>query len=94
MMEPVTTLLERPIYGMQQIDSLLGLASGTARRWIDVHAILELFPFGRGYVLWLVNRRRVYLKYSACGLLKQGGLDRRQAVGAECGGNTGAGEGN
>lgn len=29
------TLLERPVYGMSQVDRLLGLHSGTARRWID-----------------------------------------------------------
>src|SRR6476659_5612145 len=28
-------LLERPIYGMAQVDRLLGLSPGTARRWID-----------------------------------------------------------
>jgi uncharacterized protein (DUF433 family) len=30
-----TMLLERQIYGMAQVDGLLGLAAGTARRWID-----------------------------------------------------------
>jgi uncharacterized protein (DUF433 family) len=29
------TYLERPIYGFSQVDDLLGLKSGTARRWID-----------------------------------------------------------
>lgn len=29
------TLLERPVYGMRQVDVLLGLRGGTARRWID-----------------------------------------------------------
>jgi len=29
------TVLERPIYGMWQVDSMLGLHGGTARRWID-----------------------------------------------------------
>jgi uncharacterized protein (DUF433 family) len=28
-------LLERPVYGMRQVDFLLGLHPGTARRWID-----------------------------------------------------------
>ena len=28
-------LLERPVYGMAQIDRVLGLKSGTAKRWID-----------------------------------------------------------
>lgn len=31
----VVDLLERPIYTMRQVDRLLGLRSGTARRWID-----------------------------------------------------------
>jgi uncharacterized protein (DUF433 family) len=31
----VSDLLEREIYGMAQVDRLLGLKSGTARRWID-----------------------------------------------------------
>jgi len=34
-MDVMTTLLERPIYGMSQVDQLLRLANGTARRWID-----------------------------------------------------------
>ena len=29
------TTLERPLYGFAQVDDLLGLRSGTARRWID-----------------------------------------------------------
>jgi uncharacterized protein (DUF433 family) len=31
----VVELLDRPVYGMSQVDRLLGLTSGTARRWID-----------------------------------------------------------
>lgn len=31
----VESLLDRPLYGMTQTDSLLGLKPGTARRWID-----------------------------------------------------------
>lgn len=31
----VTDLLERPVYAMAQVDGILGLPSGTARRWID-----------------------------------------------------------
>ncbi|MCA0438338.1 MAG: DUF433 domain-containing protein [Austwickia sp.] len=34
MTQPVD-LLERPVYGMAQIDRVLGLQSGTAKRWID-----------------------------------------------------------
>jgi uncharacterized protein (DUF433 family) len=29
------TYLERPVYGMTEVDALLSLSSGTARRWID-----------------------------------------------------------
>ncbi len=29
------SLLDRPIYGIRQVDALLGLPPGTARRWID-----------------------------------------------------------
>lgn len=29
------TYLERPVYGFSQVDDLLGLKGGTARRWID-----------------------------------------------------------
>jgi uncharacterized protein (DUF433 family) len=32
--EPVN-LLDRPVYGLHQVDRLLGLNGGTARRWID-----------------------------------------------------------
>ena len=34
-MSNVVDLVNRPIYGLAQIDSLLGLPGGTARRWID-----------------------------------------------------------
>jgi uncharacterized protein (DUF433 family) len=33
--EPTQELLERRVYGMGQVDRLLGLSAGTARRWID-----------------------------------------------------------
>lgn len=29
------TYLERPVYGYSQVDDLLNLNTGTARRWID-----------------------------------------------------------
>lgn len=29
------SLLDRPVYGMSQVDHVLGLSPGTARRWID-----------------------------------------------------------
>ncbi len=31
----VIDLLSRPVYGLSQVDTLLGLRTGTARRWID-----------------------------------------------------------
>jgi uncharacterized protein (DUF433 family) len=34
-MGDVVDLLSRPVYGLAQIDRILGLRSGTARRWID-----------------------------------------------------------
>jgi uncharacterized protein (DUF433 family) len=34
-MGSVLDLLERPTYGLAQVDHILGLPSGTARRWID-----------------------------------------------------------
>lgn len=34
-MGKIVDLLNRPTYGLAQIDSLLGLQAGTARRWID-----------------------------------------------------------
>lgn len=34
-MSAVVNLLERPVYGFGQADSILGLKTGTARRWID-----------------------------------------------------------
>lgn len=34
-MPGVTNLLARPVYGMGQVDRVLGLSAGTARRWID-----------------------------------------------------------
>lgn len=34
MIEP-TDLLARPVYGVAQVDWLLRLTAGTARRWID-----------------------------------------------------------
>jgi len=35
MSSAVIDLLERPTYGMSQVDRILGLPGGTARRWID-----------------------------------------------------------
>src|ERR1700675_1890986 len=34
-MGKVVDLLNRPTYGLAQVDRLLGLPGGTARRWID-----------------------------------------------------------
>jgi uncharacterized protein (DUF433 family) len=35
MSDNVVNLLDRPLYGLPQVDRLLGLPGGTARRWID-----------------------------------------------------------
>ena len=35
MYDVMIAVLERPIYGFRQVDALLGLSDGTARRWID-----------------------------------------------------------
>jgi hypothetical protein len=32
-MNDVIDLLERPVYGLPQVDRILGLPTGTARRW-------------------------------------------------------------
>src|SRR5215472_15141943 len=34
-MDEIVDLLDRPLYGMSQVDRLLALPSGTAKRWID-----------------------------------------------------------
>lgn len=34
-MDPLISLLDRPTYGMAEVDDLLGLRPGKARRWID-----------------------------------------------------------
>ena len=34
-MGEVVDLLERPLYGLPQVDRILGLRTGTAKRWID-----------------------------------------------------------
>ena len=60
MMEVMTSVLERPIYGMAQVDGLLGLAAGTARRWIDGYErngkpyapVVRLEPTGAEAVTW------------------------------------------
>lgn len=38
LMANVIDLLSRPVYGLSQVDVLLSLRSGTARRWIDGYA--------------------------------------------------------
>src|SRR4029077_20858451 len=53
-------LLDRPIYGMSQVDSLLGLSPGTARRWIDGYCrggkvydpVIRLEPTAEEIVTW------------------------------------------
>jgi uncharacterized protein (DUF433 family) len=58
--EPVVDLLDRPVYGMRQIDRLLGLTPGTARRWIDGYTrggrsyppVVRIEPTGEELVTW------------------------------------------
>lgn len=53
-------LLDRPLYGMGQVDSLLGLTPGTARRWIDGYhrgprfyqPVVRVEPTGSEIVTW------------------------------------------
>lgn len=54
------TYLERPVYGFSQVDDLLGLKGGTARRWIDGYErrgreyapIVRERRLGAGLVTW------------------------------------------
>lgn len=58
-MEP-TDLLERPIYSIPQIDRLVGLKPGTARRWLEGYSragrtyppVLRSEPLGSEIVTW------------------------------------------
>jgi uncharacterized protein (DUF433 family) len=53
-------LLERPTYGIAEVDGLLGLPNGTARRWIDGYErnrkryppVVRLEPTGSELVTW------------------------------------------
>lgn len=59
-MSAVIDLLERPLYGMSQVDRLLALPSGTARRWIDGYQrrgrfydpVIRIEPSGSEIVTW------------------------------------------
>ncbi|MCZ7590547.1 MAG: hypothetical protein M5U27_17165 [Gaiella sp.] len=59
-MAEVADLLERPIYGVAQVDRLLGLSPGTARRWIDGYRragkdyppVVRIEPTGEELVTW------------------------------------------
>ena len=56
----VTDLLERPVYGMAQVNRVLGLKSGTAQRWIDGYQrggkwyppVIRIDPTGDDIVTW------------------------------------------
>jgi len=58
--ENAASLLERPLYGMAQVDDLLGLKHGTARRWINGYEragrryppLVRLEPTGNDVVTW------------------------------------------
>lgn len=59
-MGAVADLLDRPVYGMSQVDYLLGLTPGTARRWIDGYTrgsrayapLVRIDPTGEEIVTW------------------------------------------
>lgn len=59
-MSEVIDLLNRPVYGMGQVDHVLGLTSGTARRWIDGYSrsgkayppVVREVPTGEDIVTW------------------------------------------
>lgn len=59
MAEP-TDLLARPVYGIAQVDNILGLTAGTARRWIDGYTrggrafgpVIRPQPTGDELVTW------------------------------------------
>lgn len=56
----VVSLLERPVYTFREVDRLLGLNQGTARRWIDGYRrggrtyapIIRQEPTGDSWVTW------------------------------------------
>jgi uncharacterized protein (DUF433 family) len=56
---PHVVMLDRPVYGYGDVDKLLGLSSGTARRWIDGYKrrkeyapIVREAPTGAELVTW------------------------------------------
>ena len=59
-MAEATDLLDRPIYGLAQVDRLLGLSPGTARRWMDGYRragkdyppVVRVEPTGEEVVTW------------------------------------------
>ena len=60
MSDEPTELLDRPVYGLTQVDELLGLRAGTARRWIDGYVrrdrayppVVRLTTTGEDLVTW------------------------------------------
>lgn len=59
-MDATTDLLDRPVYGMAQVDRLLGLRGGTARRWLEGYRrggksyppVVRVEPTGDEIVTW------------------------------------------
>jgi uncharacterized protein (DUF433 family) len=59
-MNEAINLLDRPVYGMAQVDRLLALPGGTARRWIDGYErsgkayppVVRVEPTGEDIVTW------------------------------------------
>lgn len=76
MPEP-TDLLARPVYGMAQVDRVLGLYPGTAERWIDGYArsgrryppVVRLEPTGDDIVTWgEFSETRLLAEYRSAGV--------------------------
>ena len=74
----VIDLLEYPLYGLGQVDYLLGLRSGTARRWIEGYErrdkvyppIIRVQPTGNEIVTWgEFVETRFLAEYRALGAL-------------------------
>lgn len=59
-MGEIIDVVERPVYGMAQVDRLLGTRPGTARRWIDGYErggrryepVVRLTSTGNDIVTW------------------------------------------
>src|SRR5829696_8702144 len=76
----ISNLLEREVYGLEQVDRLLGLRSGTARRWIDGYErrsrfyppVVRIEPTGSEIVTWgEFVETRLLSEYRSAGALRR-----------------------